>query len=266
MDALADEIAKLRAHVVNLQKTYEGTGPLVQKFYRQSHRTQLDDRDKERIHSNPPPPRRTRNQNVICHRCKEPGHYASECRSEIPGPAIPQEQQRGPRHGQANAVKMRVAGYLSASSISSFSDTDSDQPSRSSKKVLRHRNYITDPEDSDNEKEPIYAYPVTRRGMEKSATKPYTRTSRRNKAQEPPRPKENRSKRQAMEQDIPLTEEPPFADSLTEENTLTNRGKKGSRQYQYDPWNKIKALNAGITIEELVEIAPAVRPFLQNNI
>ena len=229
MDALADEIAKLRAHVVNLQKTYEGTGPPVQKFYHQSHRTQLDDRDKERIHSNPPPPRRTRNQNIICHRCKEPGYYASECRSEMPGPAIPQEQQRGPRHGQANAVKMRVAGYLSASSISSFSDTDSDQPSRSSKKVLRHRNYITDPEDSDDEKEPIYAYPVTRRGMEKSATKPYTRTSRRNKAQEPHRPKENRSKRQAIEQDIPLTQEPPFADSLTEENTLTNHGKKGSR-------------------------------------
>ena len=102
--------------------------------------------------------------------------------------------------------------------------------------------------------------------MEKSATKPYTRTGRRNEAQEPHRPKENRSKRQAMEQDIPLTQEPPFADSLTEENTLTNRGKKGSRQYQYDPWNKIKALNTGITIEELVEIAPAVRPFLQNRI
>ena len=56
MDALADEIAKLRAYMVNLQKTYEGTGPPVQKFYRQSHRTQLDDRDKERIYSNPTPP------------------------------------------------------------------------------------------------------------------------------------------------------------------------------------------------------------------
>ena len=54
MDALADQIAKLTAHVVNLQKTYEGTGPPVQKFYRQSRRSQLDDRDEERIHSNPP--------------------------------------------------------------------------------------------------------------------------------------------------------------------------------------------------------------------
>ena len=76
MDDLADQLAKLTAHVANMEKTYHGPAPPVQKFYRRDRRNELDHQDRARFDQ--PQPCRNRD-NVICHHCQEPGHYASEC-------------------------------------------------------------------------------------------------------------------------------------------------------------------------------------------
>ena len=61
-----------------------------------------------------------------------------------------------------------------------------------------------------------------------------------------------------MERDIPAQEDPPYSESMAEEGILTKHGKKGSHQYKFDPWATIGNLNAGITMDQLVEISPAV--------
>jgi hypothetical protein len=53
---------------------------------------------------------------------------------------------------------------------------------------------------------------------------------------------------------------------MAEEAIVSQKAKRGPRQYNYDPWATVSKLNASITVGELAQIAPAARSSLQHDL
>ena len=181
-------------------------------------------------------------------------------------PAVPRSDSRTPRQhrNRANVVHQLYprSGYATSDEgLSDYSDTDYDQPSRSARKsTSRSAKYRSTAMYSEAEDENIYAFPVQRKEPTRSTRKPYTRKDKRTEERQAP------PQAQPMERDLSEPEEIPHSESMAEQNIATKRGKKGTRQYEYNPWQAIGDLKADISIKQLAQISPMVRQSLAHGL
>src|SRR4051794_7281089 len=99
----------------------------------------------------------------------------------------------------------------------------------------------------------------------KLSTIPRTKkTILRTSAQKPGCPRKVNPVTNESQTDVPIPSDIPNSESLTKQSKST--WAQRTKAYNYNPWDQIKRFNADITVEQLVQISPAVCTKLKEGI
>ena len=283
MDELVQQMAQLRAHVVQLEARKYQRPPRdtsERRYY-----SQLDPEDQYRHRRMPNRNFGTQGssrgaarenqdynrRNGQCFKCGEEGHFAKECTTEMERPAVPSNQQDN-RRSETRRVNTVRQFYVRDSDSGSQSDQEDSQWNfqqedprprtfRRSRPIYRPGTITDDERESSEERPTAFTFPVTVK-KDKATAKPYERKVRPTRSFP-----DFETKPRKVETPEPMeAENIPFSESIAEEDLLDKKAKKGPRHYEYDPWQSIGNLNANITVKELAQIAPAVRASLQHGL
>jgi deoxyuridine 5'-triphosphate nucleotidohydrolase len=234
---LRDMFQDLKVNLANMQKQYQGPGPRVERFYPRTERSNQ--------------PRNRRDQLDPQDRYYRDQQQSNQRQNFQPSRDYQQREFTCYRCGEKGHMAKECQSETSrraqptqnnrVNTINTYSETSEEE---------EFNYYASEDEELDQ------VFPV--HTEKKSAIrKPYTRSQEK-------KPKKTRSPfEEAIEDsEVPLPENPTHSESMAEEKLKTRRTKR----YTANTWEKIKALDAGLTIEELVEISPAAREQLKRGI
>jgi dUTP pyrophosphatase len=230
MDKLAEEFAKMTAHIANLEKRINYRQP-VQRFDQRRHSERSAEREERTFPRRPP----------ICYRCGEEGHLATDCMTETSRKAQPSN------FAKRNSNRPR-GSYVVQEALS---EDDYDWNSEDEEKVL----YV-----------PALSNRKPGRPPKKGKT-PYERPKRKTAFEEEAssKPKETfempefanpfDSQEESQPEDMEEVTQPPKSESPSREEKKFRK----SKTYDYNAWEDVKDRTPNITFKQLAELNPKVK-------